>query len=146
MARYSIYYETPSEVTAKTYIQVLMPASREMTLVGINVSPQWTADVQNAGTWVVDRISAIHASGGAYTPIELDPNAQGASSITSTTQVTNPTGSPTVVDSAVIGLHEGWNDLRALGIRSGPAQGFALRRATAASGALVTGLTLIWEE
>ena len=143
---YSVYYETPSEVDAQTYIQILMPAAREMRLWGILIDPQYTANPQNAGTWVMDRISAIHASGSAYTARVL-MDAGVASVQTSTTQVVNPTGTPTQTETQPVGLAVGiWNLLWRMNITSGINQGFSLRRNTAASGALVCGLTMVWAE
>lgn len=143
---YSVYYETPSEVTAQHYVQILMPAARAMRMHSVLIDPQWTASPQNAGTWSLDRISAIHASGGAYTARVL--NDDGVASVqTSTTQVTEPTGTPTQTETNVVGLAVGvWNYLWDLNLTSGINQGFALARKTAASGALVCGLTFVWAE
>lgn len=143
---FSVYYETPSETTAQHYIQMLMPAAREARLHSVLIDPMWTASPQNAGVWSIDRISALHASGGAFTPRPLLDSAS-ASVITDTTKVTEPTGTPTQTETNVVGLCVGrWNFLWALNITSGINQGFALARKVAASGALVCGLTMVWAE
>lgn len=148
MAHYSLTYETPSEVTAKTYLQWLMGAGRGAQMVACLIEPLLTADPQNSGSWVIDRISALGTGGGALTPKKLDVDNSAASAISSTTNVTAPTVEPTTSDLALVAIDLGiWNWLEGkVDIMSGTAKGFAIRRSTAASGAHVCQIHTIWKE
>ena len=151
MAIYSLSVETTSNNTAgnagaDSAIQFLMPASRDAKLLAVYIKQAATAAGENSGRWVVDRISAV-SGGSSLTPLKMDPGSP-ASAITDTTKTISTTlaCAPTVVDAAIVDLMDGYNDLRPLNIRAGMNQGFAIRRATAPTGARVVDIIAIWEE
>ncbi len=143
--------ETTSNATAgasasNTAVQFLMPASRQAQLLRVLVKQDATAAGENSGRWVVDRISAV-GSGSAFTPLELD-GLGAASALTDATKVISTTvaATNTVVDAAILDLNDGWNDFTDLGVMSGANQGFAIRRATAPTGARIVKVVLVWRE
>ena len=151
MATYSLTVETTSNATAggtgtAAAIQMLMAASTEAVLVGVMIKQQYTAAGENSGRWVIDRISAV-TTGSSLVPLKME-DTSAASAITDTAKTISTTvaATNTAQDLAVVDLTDGWNDLRHLGIRSGVAKGFALRRATAPTGARVVVATMIWSE
>lgn len=150
MACYSLTTESTSNATAGTAIQFLMPASRGCRLLAVLIKPQQLSNTQQSGRWVVDRITAV-ATGSALTPFVLS-NDGPASAITDTTITISTTllCAPTVANSAICELADGWNLFAPRGrlpeLRSGLNRGFAIRRATAPTGAQVVGITAIWEE
>lgn len=150
---YSLRVSTTSNATAgasgaNTAIQAMMPAGREMKLLAVLVKPEQLTNTQQSGLWVVDRISAV-ATGSALTPLELNPSGA-ASAITDTAKTISTTlaCTNTVVagDDPIVHLADGWNDLAKYEIWSGTNQGFAIRRATAPTGAQVVNLCMLWEE
>lgn len=159
MATYSLTVETTSNNTASatagaaTAIQALMPASREMRLLAVLINQNATAAGETPGRWVMDVISAV-ATGSAKTPTKLT-TVGAASAITDTTIAISTTlaCAPTAATSAIIDLAIGvWNIFSGIEqgglprMRSGLNQGFAIRRATAPTGARVCAITMIWEE
>ena len=154
MALDSLSVETTSNATAgaagtSTAIQFIMPASRHCRLHKVLVQQDATAAGENSGRWVVDVISAV-ATGSTLVPLQLDPYSA-ASAITDTTISISTTlaCAPTVVATtgvAILTLDDGWNDFSALGLWSRVNQGFAIRRATAPTGARIVKVTTIWEE
>ena len=151
MAFYSLTVESTSNSNTGTAIQFLMPASRECRLVAVLIKPQQLTNTQQSGRWVVDRISAV-ATGSSLTPFVLS-NEGAASAISDTTISISTTlaCAPTVANSAIVELADGWNVFDPKGnvpvlIKSGNNRGFAIRRATAPTGAQVVGVTAIWEE
>lgn len=159
-AIYSLTVETTSNSTAgaagsSSAIQVLMPASREMRLYAVLVQQAATAAGENPGRWVVDRTTAV-ATGSTLVPKPAG-KVGAASAITDTTISISTTlaCAPTVsaADSAISDLAIGqWNifsgvELGGLpAIRSGLNGGFAIRRATAPTGARVCTVTAMWIE
>lgn len=152
MPRYSLRIETTSNATAgaaaaNAALQTLMPAARNSKLLAVLVKPQQLTNTQQSGLWAIDRISAIAATGSAQTPLELDEggaasaHADTAHSASTTLALTN-----TNVSDALLYLNDGWNFFEKWNIMSGIAQGFALRRVTAPTGAQVVDLCMIWEE
>lgn len=157
---YSLTVETTSNSTAgaagtATATQVLMPASRQMRLVAVLIQQQATAAGESPGRWVVDRITAV-ATGSTLTPKKL-ASVGAASAITDSTIAISTTlaCAPTVsaADSAIsdlqIGVWNMFNGVEAGGLPrlySGLNGGFAIRRATAPTGARVCTITKIWEE
>jgi len=154
MARYSLTVETTSNATAgaanaNTVCQFLMPASRDAKLVAVLIKPQQLTNTQESGQWVVDRISAVTA-GSTLVPAPLKPLSP-ASAITDTTKTISTTlgCTNTSVNAAVAQLMDGWNYFTQdpnLEILAGANQGFAIRRATAPTGAQVVDVTLVWDE
>ena len=151
MPIFSATVETTSNANAgasasNTAIQFLMPSGREAKLLAILIKQQASAAGENSGRWVIDRISAV-GSGSAFTPLELDSSGA-ASSLTDATKVISTTlaATNTVVDAAILDCTDGWNYFDSLGVWSGANQGFALRRATAPTGARVVVATMIWSE
>lgn len=151
MPIFSATVETTSNATAgaansNTAVQFLMPAGREAQLLKILVKQDATAAGENSGRWVVDRISAV-ATGSAFTPLEMDPSGA-ASAITDTAKVISTTlaATNTSVDAAILDLDDGWNDFTDLDVWSGANQGFAIRRATAPTGARIVKVCVIWRE
>jgi len=150
MPKFSLTVETTSNSTAgaagtSAAIQTLMPAARNSRLLGVLLhSP--TSHPTDLGRWVIDRITAVSA-GSALTPLEMDGGGA-ASAISNTTQSISTTlaCANTNGEAAIVDCMPGWNDFSHLNIMSGIAQGFALRRATAPSGARVVVATMIWEE
>lgn len=157
-AYYSLTVETTSNATAggsasNTVAQFLMPASREARLVAILIKPQQLTNTQQSGQWVVDRITAVTA-GSTLVPLKLE-DTSAASAITDTTKTISTTlaCTNTVQDAAICQLSDGWNLFsRGAGepgigyFRSGVNKGFAIRRATAPTGAQVVDITVVWEE
>ncbi len=153
MPEFTLSLETTSQSNTGGAVQWLMPAARHCFLKGVDLRLISEASNRDIGRWVVDRISAIGTTNwGAQTPFEVDPGrAPSAISDATKTIATACNGSgATQVDAAMADLHEGWNDLdelfAPLGLWSGIAQGFVIRRATAPSGARVLGITVVWEE
>lgn len=154
MPVYTLAIETTSNATAggtggNSAIQLLMPASRQCRLIGVLVKQQATAAGEHSGLWVVDRISAV-STGSTLVPLKMDPYSR-ASDITDTTITVSSTlaCAPTVVATtgvAILTLADGWNDFRKLNLYSGVNQGFAIRRATAPTGARVVDIMTMWEE
>lgn len=154
MALYSLTVETTSNNTAggtggNTAIQWIMPASRHCRLHKVLIQQDATAAGENSGRWVVDVISAV-ATGATLVPLQLDPYSA-ASAITDTTITISTTlaCAPTVVATtgvAVLTLDDGWNDFAAFNMWSRVNQGFAIRRATAPTGARIVKVSAIWEE
>lgn len=157
---YSLTIETSSNATAgaagaNCAVQVMMPAAREMRLYAVLINQAATAAGENPGRWVVDRVTAV-ATGSTLAP---KPAAKvgAASAITDTSISVSSTlaCAPTVsaADSAISDLAIGqWNifsgvELGGLpALRSGLNGGFAIRRATAPTGARVCTVTAIWIE
>lgn len=146
MPKYALTVETTSNASTGTVAQFLMPASRDAVLRRVVIKPQQLTNTQQSGRWVIDRISAVTA-GSTLVPLKMDASSV-ASAITDTTKSISTTlgATNTVVDSAIVELADGVNDLESLGIRAGANQGFAIRRATAPTGAQVVGITAIWDE
>lgn len=148
---YSISVETTSNATAgagasNTALQILAPSGSNFQLMAVGIFQAWTAAGENIGRWVIDRISAV-ATGSALTPLKLR-RLQGASQITDTTKTMSTTlvATNTVSDTAILSLDSGWNDFEKYGVFSGDNLGFALRRATAPTGARVVTAVMIWKE
>lgn len=151
MPIFSATVETTSNATAgasasNTAVQFLMASGRDAQLLRVLIKQDATAAGENSGRWVVDRISAV-GSGSAYTPLELNPTGA-ASALTDATKVISTTvaATNTVVDAAILDLNDGWNDFTDLDVKAGAAQGFAIRRATAPTGARIVKVCVIWKE
>jgi len=147
MPRYSLTVETTSNTNTGPAIQFLAPASKLAKLIAVMINPMNSGGTMTPGQWVVDRITAV-ASGSSLTPLKMDDQAPRSSEITDTTKTISTTlaCSNTVGDSAILQLAPGWNFLEKLGVISGLNKGFAIRRATAPSGAQVCQVTAVWEE
>lgn len=154
MARFSLKIETTSNNTAgstggNSAIQFIMPSGRQCKLVEVNIKQLAQAAGENSGDWVIDRISAV-SGGSTLVPLQMDPYGR-ASDITDTTKTVSSTlaCAPTVVTTTGVAIHDlqdGINDLRGYDFWSGANQGFAIRRATAPTGARVVEVEVIWEE
>lgn len=152
-ARYSLTVETTSNATAgasaaNVVAQFLMPSSREARLVAVLIKPQQLTNTQQSGLWVVDRITAVSA-GSTLVPLKFE-DTSAASAITDTTKTISTTlgCTNTTQDAAIVHLTDGWNYFtdNLLYLRSGVNKGFAIRRATAPTGAQVVDITVIWDE
>lgn len=154
MPRFSLSVETTSNATAgaansNTAVQFLMAANREARIVAVGIFPQNSGGTQTPGSWVIDRISAV-ASGSALVPLKMDA-ASPVSAITDTAKTISTTlgATNTSTDAAILMLQPyRWNVFAPNGIdvRTGPGVGFALRRATAPSGAQIVNISFIFEE
>ena len=154
MPQFSLTVETTSNATAgaansNTAIQILAPATKQFRLIGVLIHQHATAAGENIGRWVIDRITAV-GSGSALTPLLLSEDGA-ASAITDATKTISTTvaAGNTAEDAAIVDLQPGWNWFVGPGmpaVMSGIAKGFALRRATAPTGARIVVATLIWEE
>lgn len=153
MSIFSISVETTANATAgataaNTALQVLAAAGKDLRLVAVGIFQKTSAAGENSGRWVIDRISAV-GTGSALVPKKMDPRGP-ASAITDTSKtVSNDlTATNTLVSAndAIVELGDGWNFFDKVPIWAGVAQGFALRRATAPTGARVVVVVMIYEE
>ena len=150
MPKFTLSVETTSNSTAgaagtSAAIQMLMPAGRNARLISVRLYCP-TSHETDLGRWVIDRISAVSA-GSALTLLEMDGGGA-ASAISNATQSISTTlaCANTNVEAAVVDCMPGFNEYLHVNLMTGVAQGFALRRATAPSGARVVCAELTWEE
>lgn len=149
-------FETTSNANTGMIAQLLMPAGRDMKVLGVLLKVASTANPVDLdiGRIVLDRITAAGSTNmAAATPIESNP-AQAGSALTNTTTVvaTGVTGNTangsgeTVIAGDRIDLNVGWNDLSPYDLRSGAGQGFALARRTAPAGSRIVSGMVVWSE
>jgi hypothetical protein len=156
MSIYTLMVETTSNSTAgsagtSTAIQALAASGRDLRLIATFVEQEMTAAGETPGRWVLDRISATSA-GSSATPCPMDP-LSAASTIANTSQCISTTlacaGTGVSAQSPCYEVPDlvGWQYIPAtVNIRAGASQGFAMRRATAPTGARVVRVGLMWEE
>lgn len=156
MPQYMLSVETTSNNTAgaadsNTAVQMLMGSGKDAQLIAVGIFQKASAAGENSGRWVIDRISAL-GTASTLVPKLMDPRSP-ASAITSTTATISTTlvGSNTHVSAndAILELNDGWNYFDRPGdptVFCGASQGFALRRATAPTGARVCVVCMIWAE
>lgn len=149
MPLFSLTVESTSNTNTAGMIQVLMPAARQCQLVATFLGLPYEASNKDPGRIVLSTISSIGSTNwDSLTPFELDTSGA-ASAVTDATKTIEASSNGqlgTEVNAAFLEVPMGWMDWEKYGIMSGIAQGFLMKRATAASGARVVTATMIWRE